>query len=101
MNVLAFDTALDTCSAALWSDGKVAAEESVAAARGHAEILFPMLDRVLESAELAYADVDRFGVTIGPGSFTGVRVGVASRHWKRLRRRLFTLTWQRSLLASK
>ena len=78
MNILAFDTALDACSAALWSDGTVLARESVMAARGHAEILFPMLDRVLQTGGRAYADIDRFAVTIGPGSFTGVRVGVAA-----------------------
>lgn len=78
MKILAFDTALDACSAALWSDGTVLARESVAAARGHAEILFPMLERVLDSAGLGYGDIDRFAVTIGPGSFTGVRVGVAA-----------------------
>jgi tRNA threonylcarbamoyladenosine biosynthesis protein TsaB len=78
VNILAFDTALDACSAAVWSDGKVVAAESVAAARGHAEILFPMLARVLEKAAIGYEAIDRFAVTIGPGSFTGVRVGVAA-----------------------
>jgi tRNA threonylcarbamoyladenosine biosynthesis protein TsaB len=78
MNVLAFDTALDACSAAVWSDGAVLAAESVAVARGHAELLFPMLARVLGAAGKDYGDIDRVGVTIGPGSFTGVRVGVAA-----------------------
>jgi tRNA threonylcarbamoyladenosine biosynthesis protein TsaB len=78
MKILAFDTALDACSAALWSDGTVLAWESAALARGHAEILFPMLGRVLGTAGADYADIGRFAVTIGPGSFTGVRVGVAA-----------------------
>jgi len=78
MNILAFDTALDACAAAVWSDGTVLAAESVAAARGHAEMLFPMLARVLAQADLDYADLDRFAVTTGPGSFTGVRVGLAA-----------------------
>jgi tRNA threonylcarbamoyladenosine biosynthesis protein TsaB len=78
MICLAFDTVLDTCSAAIWADGAVLASESVAAARGHAELLFPMLARVLDKAGLDYPAIDRIGVTIGPGSFTGVRVGVAA-----------------------
>jgi len=78
MKILAFDTALDACSAAVWSDGRVLASASVTAARGHAEILFPMLGKVLAEAGLGYGDIDRFAVTTGPGSFTGVRVGLAA-----------------------
>ena len=78
MRILAFDTALDACSAAVWEDGRVLAHASVAAARGHAEILFPMLGRILDEAGLTYGDIDRFAATVGPGSFTGVRVGLAA-----------------------
>jgi tRNA threonylcarbamoyl adenosine modification protein YeaZ len=78
MICLAFDTALDACSAAVWADGRVLAEDSVAAARGHAELLFPLLARLLDDAGVGYPEIDRIGVTIGPGSFTGVRVGVAA-----------------------
>lgn len=78
MKILAFDTALDACSAALWSDGRVLGRASVIAARGHAEMLFSMLADVLAEAGLDYGDIDRFAVTTGPGSFTGVRVGLAA-----------------------
>ena len=78
MKILAFDTALDACSAAVWSDGRVLGRASVVAARGHAEILFSMLAEVLAEAGLGYGDIDRFAVTTGPGSFTGVRVGLAA-----------------------
>ncbi len=47
-------------------------------ARGHAEALMPMLEDALAEAGIGYGDMDRFVVTVGPGTFTGVRVGVAA-----------------------
>ena len=46
--------------------------------RGHAEALMPMVARVVEAARLPFSDIDRFAVTVGPGTFTGIRVGVAA-----------------------
>ena len=46
--------------------------------RGHAEALMPLIARVMERAELAFADLDRVAVTTGPGSFTGLRVGISA-----------------------
>jgi tRNA threonylcarbamoyladenosine biosynthesis protein TsaB len=46
--------------------------------RGHAEALMPMVARVMDAARLEFSDIDRIAVTIGPGSFTGVRVGIAA-----------------------
>ncbi len=83
MKILAFDTALGACSVALAeftdADGcTVLAQEFEARQRGHAEVLVPMIERVLSTAGATYADIDRLGVTVGPGTFTGVRVGVAA-----------------------
>ncbi len=80
MRVLAIDTALAACSAAVLDTGTdgVAASESVAMTRGHAEALMPLLSRVVKSSGLAFADLERIVVTTGPGSFTGLRVGIAA-----------------------
>ncbi len=78
MNILAFDTALGACSAALWSDGRIAASAFETRRRGHAEALFPLIERVLGEAGVGYGDLDRLAVTVGPGSFTGLRIGVAA-----------------------
>jgi tRNA threonylcarbamoyladenosine biosynthesis protein TsaB len=80
MRVLAIDTALEACSAAVLDteQAAIAAHESLHMLRGHAEALMPMLARVLKSAELEFASLDRIAVTVGPGSFTGLRVGIAA-----------------------
>ncbi|MSO96898.1 MAG: tRNA (adenosine(37)-N6)-threonylcarbamoyltransferase complex dimerization subunit type 1 TsaB [Rhodospirillaceae bacterium] len=78
MIVLAFDTALGACSAGLWRDGTVLTQESVVMAQGQAEALMPMIERVMTAAELTYAELDRIAVSVGPGSFTGLRVGIAT-----------------------
>ena len=47
-------------------------------ARGHAEALVPLLARVMDKADVAFSELDRIAVTIGPGSFTGLRVGISA-----------------------
>lgn len=78
MIILAFDTAAAACSVALWRDGEVVAAASEAMARGQAEALMPMIAGVLRRADLTFADLNRIAVTVGPGSFTGVRAGLAA-----------------------
>ena len=80
MRVLAIDTALEACSAAVLDteqDG-VVASESIPMVRGHAEALMPLIARVMSEARLEFLELDRVAVTIGPGSFTGLRVGVSA-----------------------
>ena len=77
MKVLALDTATAACSVALW-DGGIVAARFAAAARGHAELLAPMIAEVLAEAGLAAGAVDRLAVTVGPGAFTGLRIGLAA-----------------------
>jgi tRNA threonylcarbamoyladenosine biosynthesis protein TsaB len=74
---LGLDTALAACSAALIRDRVVLATASEAMMRGQQEHLGPMVRDLLAEAGLSPSDVGRVGVTIGPGSFTGVRVGLA------------------------
>lgn len=80
MRVLAIDTALAACSAAVLDTvfGGVIASESLPMVRGHAEALIPLIARVMTRAELGFFDIDRVAVTTGPGSFTGLRVGISA-----------------------
>lgn len=78
MKVLAIETATAACSVALWRDGAVAARRFEAMGRGHAEALVPMIAAVLAEASLSADGVDRLAVTVGPGAFTGLRVGLAA-----------------------
>ena len=77
MNVLAIDTASD-CAVAVGRDGAVVAEEHRRIARGHAEALLPMIEEALERAGLEYGDLDLIAAAVGPGSFTGLRTGLAA-----------------------
>jgi tRNA threonylcarbamoyladenosine biosynthesis protein TsaB len=77
MIVLAIDTALDACSVALARDDVLLASSSEPMARGQAERLAPMAQEAVAQARIAFADIDRIAVTTGPGSFTGVRVGLS------------------------
>jgi tRNA threonylcarbamoyladenosine biosynthesis protein TsaB len=61
-------------------DGAVRAAESRALRHGHAEALFPMIDRVMAEAGLAPSQLDAVAAAIGPGGFTGIRVGLAAAH---------------------
>jgi tRNA threonylcarbamoyladenosine biosynthesis protein TsaB len=77
VRILAVDTALGACSAALIANGVVLAREHRTMIRGHAEALAPMVQALMRSAGVEFSDLDRIGVTTGPGTFTGQRVGLA------------------------
>src|ERR1700735_3312874 len=80
MRLLAIDTALAACSAAVFDtrQGGIIARESLPMFRGHAEALMPLIRRIMDEAHTAFRDLDRVVVTTGPGSFTGLRVGIAA-----------------------
>jgi tRNA threonylcarbamoyladenosine biosynthesis protein TsaB len=78
MKILALDSATSSCSVAVWVDGVALAFERVDLPRGQAEALLPMVERVQAQAGLTLAALDRLAVTIGPGYFTGLRVGLAT-----------------------
>lgn len=80
MRVLAIDTALGACAAGVLDTGlgNLVAHESLAMARGHAESLMPLIARIMQRCELTFSELDRVAVTTGPGSFTGLRVGIAA-----------------------
>lgn len=77
MIVLGLNTATDGCDAALLVDGQVAAEVSSSMTKGHDSALPLLVSDIMTRASRRLADVDRLAVVVGPGSFTGIRVGVA------------------------
>ena len=78
LTVLAVDSAGSACSAAVWRDGTTLAHLFAPMEHGHAEALIPMVQEVMATAGLDYADVDLIAAGTGPGSYTGVRVGLAA-----------------------
>lgn len=88
MILLAFDTAQGALSAAVTDGGDVLASSFEPRSRGHAEALMPLLEAMLAEAALGFADLDGLAVTIGPGTFTGLRVGLAAARGLALARSL-------------
>jgi tRNA threonylcarbamoyladenosine biosynthesis protein TsaB len=80
VSVLAFDSAGSGCSAAVLHQGRIQAQRSAAMERGQAEALVPMIETVLGEARLAIGALDLIAVTVGPGSFTGLRIALAAAH---------------------
>src|SRR6201989_2956746 len=80
MLILAIDTALDACAATVLDTDaeKSIAQESQPMKRGHVEALIPFIARVMKESGLPFAALDRIAVTTGPGSFTGLRVGLSA-----------------------
>jgi len=80
MKILAIDTALDACQAAVFDsvESKLLAMLSHDMRRGHAEALIPVIADAMKAARLDFAELDRIATTVGPGSYTGLRVGISA-----------------------
>src|SRR5262245_36705535 len=76
--ILALDCSGAACSAALWRQGVLAAHRYRAMTRGHAEALMPMLAETVAQAGETFHSLTAMAVTVGPGAFTGIRVGLAA-----------------------
>ncbi len=79
MPILAIDTSMAACSAAILLPGAPKPfQRFEAMSRGHAEAIFPMIEAVMADAGIAFDALTKIAVTLGPGSFTGVRAGIAA-----------------------
>ncbi len=77
MLILGINTVADACEAALVRDGNVVAELSEPMQQGHDARLAPVVEKLMRESATQFTDLDRIAIVVGPGSFTGVRVGVA------------------------
>lgn len=76
--ILAFDTSVNACSVALLKNGSLVFEKNEIMARGQAEKLLVFIKEALKQTNTSFNDIDCFCVTVGPGSFTGVRTGLST-----------------------
>ena len=80
MRILALDTALPAVSGCVLDQGAAAplASETISMERGHAEALLPLVERLIAATEGGFASLNRVAATVGPGSFTGIRIGLSA-----------------------
>lgn len=78
MNILSLDTTAEVCTAAICDGERLIAEMTVNTGNTHSQTLLPVVEQILKISELALDDIDCFACSTGPGSFTGVRIGVAT-----------------------
>lgn len=78
MRILAVDTSAVCASVAITEEGKILSESSINAGLTHSRTLMPMIDSALKNGEISLQSIDLFACSVGPGSFTGIRIGVAA-----------------------
>ena len=78
MKVLAIDTSGANCSVAIMDEEKVVCDFNLSIGKTHSETLLPMVDELCKTSKIDLSDVDVFACGIGPGSFTGLRIGIAT-----------------------
>ena len=78
MNILMIDTSGPACGVALSRGGKLVCEMTLTSGLTHSQRVAPMMDAALEMSGMTLEDIDLFGAVVGPGSFTGVRIGVTT-----------------------
>ena len=77
-NILAFDTSTPSCSVALIANGALVGEDTRSGPGNYSALLLRMIERLLQDAALAASELDCIAVAQGPGSFTGLRVGIST-----------------------
>ena len=77
MKILAFDTSAKTASVAVCDGGNILGVSNIDNGLTQSELVLPMAEALLSQLKMSFADVELYAVTVGPGSFTGVRIGTA------------------------
>jgi len=78
VTILAIDSSAVTAGCAIYRDGEFLAQRLEKSGLTHSQTLLPMIDNVLKSADVTIDDIDKIAVSVGPGSFTGVRIGIST-----------------------
>ena len=78
MKILSIDTTAEVCTAAICDDTRLIAEMTVNTGNTHSQTLLPVVEQILKISETSLDEIDMFACSTGPGSFTGVRIGVAT-----------------------
>lgn len=78
MRILACDTSNSTCCAGVYEDGKEISYELSLERLTHSETFMPLVSRVMKNSEFTHSDLDAYAITVGPGSFTGIRIGLSA-----------------------
>lgn len=78
MKILGVETSSSVAGCAISEDDRLLCENNIYNKKTHSQIIMPMIDRMLKDSSLALSDIDVFAVNIGPGSFTGLRIGAAT-----------------------
>ncbi len=78
MKILSVDSSSVSASVAITENGSILAESFINNGLTHSQTLMPMVEKTLNDAEISIKDIDLFAIANGPGSFTGVRIGIAS-----------------------
>ena len=78
MRILACDTSNSACSACLYEDGRILAQSFLSLGLTHSHTFMPMVHDLMKLSGFSYKDLDAFACTVGPGSFTGIRIGVSA-----------------------
>ena len=78
MRILSVDTSAVCASVAVVENGRIRAQSSTNAGLTHSRTLLPMIDALLQNSETPLASIDCFACAVGPGSFTGIRIGIAA-----------------------
>ena len=76
--ILACDTSGNSCSACLFEDGKIKAESFLSVGLTHSQTFTPLVEEMRKNTGVEYDEIDVFACAVGPGSFTGIRIGVSA-----------------------
>ena len=78
MQILGIDTSGKNASVAVWNDGELRAQYFVQTRMTHSQVILPLCEKMLADLGIGVKDIDRFAVAAGPGSYTGLRIGISA-----------------------